>query len=73
MKSLLQQKKRISAIVLLALFLALPLIVFFCSEPRDLQKACVEQCKPRFARLVPDPKWIVPKTGKPVPMVCECY
>ncbi len=66
-------RKRIFAIVLLALFVGLPVAVFMFGESRDMRKVCEKKCKPRFARVVPDPNWHAPNTGKPVPLVCECY
>ena len=67
-------KRKLLAWVLLVLIFGIPISVFvFNREGRDMSRECYEKCKPRFSRVVPDPKWIAPKTGKPVPSVCECY
>ena len=67
-------KRKFFAWALLVLIAVIPLSVFvFNRDGRDAGKECYEKCMPRFSRVVPDPKWIGPKTGKPVPLVCECY
>jgi hypothetical protein len=67
-------KKKIGAWILLALVIGIPLGIFFLDrDGRDMKKECYETCKPRFSRVVPDPKSISPNFGKPVPLVCECY
>jgi hypothetical protein len=42
-------------------------------EPRDLGKECQAQCHPRFSRVVPDPKYPPPVSGKLPFLICECY
>jgi len=40
---------------------------------RDLNAECKKTCAPRFSRVVPDPNFPKPATGKWGPMLCQCY
>lgn len=66
--------RRALAAVVLLLFVGLPLAVFlFGGDGRDFERACQSKCAPRFARVVPDPAYPMPATGKKPPLLCQCY
>ena len=62
------------ALVVLSLFIGLPVAMFFFGgDGRDFVRSCDKKCAPRFARVVPDPAYPAPVTGKPAPLLCQCY
>lgn len=66
--------RKVIAIVVLLLFIGLPVAVFFFGgDGQSFERACNSRCAPRFSRVVPDPAYPSPATGKPVPLVCQCY
>ena len=70
--------KRISAPVGAALGTAaacgiMVLVVLLWPTARDLNTECRKSCAPRFSRVVPDPAFPKPATGKVGPMRCQCY
>ncbi len=65
--------KKVMASLLLILIIAVPVYLAF-TQPTGPDKAAESAagCGNRFYKLVPDPAWALPKTGKPAPLVCQC-
>lgn len=68
------KSKKTIALAVLLMFIGLPILVYrFGGDGGDFARSCSAKCSPRSARVVPNPAYPAPATGKPVPLVCQCY
>lgn len=68
------KRPRALAAMLLICFLAFWVaMLWFRPGGTDMNKVCKAQCHPKFSRVIPDPAYFSPTTGKPKPLKCACY